>query len=483
MPSGKKTSLSVLVPVYNEQYLVRTSLTRLEVLATSPALERIEVIVVDDCSKDDTPTVLREFAAEREGRGGPITWKFFRHEKNGGKGKAIQTALGHATCEISVIHDADLEYHPKDLVKLTQVFVEEEADAVFGSRFAGAEVRRAIFFRHEMGNRLLTLLCNLVTNMNLTDMETCYKAVRTDLLKSIPIVSNDFRLEPELTIKLAKRQARIYEVPISYSGRGYQEGKKINWRDGFRALSAMAGFALSDEIYRADAYRTHLLARRAKATRFNAWMADVIRPFCGDRVLEIGGGSGTFTLQLVPRRTFVVSDVNPLHLQRLRALQSDRPYLDVVGCDVEDRSTFPTTPGGFDTVIGINVIEHVKDDRQALANIRSVMSDDGRAILMVPHGPKNFGTLDEALGHQRRYSRESLTELARAGGFEVERLIPFNRFSAPVWFINGRIFKRRSYSALQIRVLNLLVPIIKLFDTIAPTSPLSLIAVLRPAKR
>jgi glycosyltransferase involved in cell wall biosynthesis len=483
MPAPARTSLSVLVPVYNEQHLVRASLTRLEVLATSPVLERIEVIVVDDCSTDDTPAVLRAVAAERAGRGGPIAWTFLRHDTNGGKGRAIQTALRRATGEISVIHDADLEYHPKDLVRIVQVFVDEDTDAVFGSRFAGGEVRRVVFYRHELGNRFLTFLCNLATNMNLTDMETCYKAVRTDLLKSIPIVSNDFRLEPELTIKLAKRQARIYEVPISYSGRGYQEGKKINWRDGYRALAAIAGFALSDEIYRADAYRTHLLARRAKATRFNAWMADVIRPFCGDRVLEIGGGSGTFTLQLVPRRTFVVSDANPLHLQRLRALQSDRPYLDVVGCDVEDRSTFPTTPGGFDTVIGINVIEHVKDDRQALENIRSVMADDGRAILMVPHGLKNFGTLDEALGHQRRYSRESLTELARAGGFEVERLIPFNRLSAPIWFINGRVFKRRSYSALQIRMLNLLVPIIKLFDKISPTSPLSLIAVLRPAKR
>jgi glycosyltransferase involved in cell wall biosynthesis len=480
MQPGKTTSLSVLVPVYNEQYLVRASLTRLEVLASSPALERIEVIVVDDCSTDDTPAVLREFAAEREGRGGPIAWTFLRHEKNGGKGRAIQTALGHATGEISVIHDADLEYHPKDLVKIAQVFVDEDADAVFGSRFAGADVRRAIFFRHEMGNRLLTLLCNLVTNMNLTDMETCYKAVRTDLLKSIPIVSNDFRLEPELTIKLAKRQARIFEVPISYSGRGYQEGKKINWRDGYRALSAIAGFALSDDVYRADAYRTHLIARRAKATRLNTWMADVIRPFCGERVLEIGGGSGTFTLQLVPRRTFVVSDVNPLHLQRLRALQSDRPYLDVVGCDVEDRSTFPTTPGGFDTVIGINVIEHVKDDRRALENIRSVMTADGRAILMVPQGPKNFGTLDEALGHERRYSREGLTELARASGFEIERLIPFNRLSAPAWFVNGRLLKRRSYGALQIRLLNLLIPLIKLFDKVSPTPPLSLIAVLKP---
>ena len=178
--------------------------------------------------------MLAAFAA---GRGSSkLTWRFLRHERNGGKGAAIRTALAQATCELTVIHDADLEYHPRDLLRLVRVFVEEEADAVFGSRFAGADARRALFYRHELGNKFLTFLCNLATNLNLTDMETCYKAVRTDLLKSIPIESNDFRLEPELTIKLAKRQARIHEVPISYSGRSYQEGKKIGWRDGLKAL-------------------------------------------------------------------------------------------------------------------------------------------------------------------------------------------------------------------------------------------------------
>jgi SAM-dependent methyltransferase len=318
--------------------------------------------------------------------------------------------------------------------------------------------------------------------MNLTDRETCYKAVRTDLLKSIPIVSNDFRLEPELTIKLAKRHARIFEVPISYSGRGYQEGKKINWRDGFRALAAIVRFTLSDRIYGEDGYRTQLFARRSKARRFNAWMADVIRPFCGERVLEIGGGAGTLTLQLVPRRTYVVSDLNPLHLQTLRALQSERPYLDVVSCDVTDPASFPTTPGGFDTVIGINVIEHVKDDRQALANIRGALAADGRAIVLVPQGPWNFGTLDRALGHERRYTPAGLRELAEASGFAVERLIAFNRLSAPVWFVNGRIFRRQAFSLLQIRALNVLVPLMRLFDRISPTPPLSLIAVLRPKR-
>ena len=297
------TSLTILVPAYNEQYLIAKSLERLEVLESSTYLERLQVIVVDDCSRDRTDEVLRAFALARgltwhdegriekgvelkgHGRKGKIDWVFLKHVLNGGKGAAIRSALEEADGEITVFHDADLEYHPKDLHRIVKVFVEEAADAVFGSRFAGGEARRALLFRHELGNRFLTFLTNWVTNVNLTDMETCYKAVRTSLLKSIPIVSNDFRLEPELTIKLAKREARIFEVPISYSGRTYQEGKKINWRDGFRALWAILRFAASDHIYVEDQYGSQILGRLARAPRFNAWMADTIRPFCGQRLL------------------------------------------------------------------------------------------------------------------------------------------------------------------------------------------------------
>ena len=273
------TSLSVLVPVYNEQHLVAASLARLAVLETSPHLDRIQVIVVDDSSRDGTaggPRRLRRGraasrsapprrtraaapgpgpvpAVERgRGRHGKTEWIFLRHERNGGKGAAIRTALARADGE----HLGDPRRRPRvppqgPRCASSRSSCEEQADAVFGSRFAGGEARRVLLFRHELGNRLLTFLTNLVTNLNLTDMETCYKAVRTDLLRSIPIVSNDFRLEPELTIKLAKREARIFEVPISYSGRTYQEGKKIGWRDGAEGAPApsCASALVATDVY------------------------------------------------------------------------------------------------------------------------------------------------------------------------------------------------------------------------------------------
>jgi glycosyltransferase involved in cell wall biosynthesis len=481
-------SLSVLVPVYNEEHLVASSLARLEILETSALLSRVQVIVVDDCSSDGTAGALERFRRERGlvganvVRESKIAWRFLRHEKNGGKGRAIQTALAHADCDISVIHDADLEYHPKDLLRMVEVFECEGADAVFGSRFAGGGARRALMFRHELGNRLLTFLTNVVTNLNLTDMETCYKAVRTTLLKSIPITSNDFRLEPELTIKLAKRGARIFEVPISYSGRSYQEGKKIDWRDGVRALAAIARFTFSDDVFARDAYGSQILGRLSRAPRFNAWMADTIRPFCGARILEIGSGTGNLTRCLVPRKRYVASDINPLYLQTLEALKSDRPYLDACLCDVTDVASFPRDAAGFDTVVCLNVIEHVDDDRAALANIRSVLAPSGRAIVLVPNGEGLFGTLDEVLGHRRRYSEASLRNLAADAGFEVKELLRFNRVGTPAWWLNGRLLKRRTFGLAQILALNALTPLFRIADRALPFPPLSLIAVLEPTR-
>ncbi len=486
-----KVSLSVIVPVYNERYLVAESLARLRVLEKSPLISRVEVIVVDDGSSDGTAEVIDAFARECDAGSGraesdaevaPMSWIFLRHEGNRGKGGAIRTGLSHATADTVVIHDADLEYDPADIVRLLRAYVENQADAVFGSRFAGGEVRRVLFFRHELGNRALTFLCNLVSNLNLTDVWTCYKLVRTSLLKSIPLVSNDFRIEPEIAIKLAKREARVFEVPISYYGRTYREGKKIGWRDGIRALLAIARFGASDYVYCEDSYGSQILGRLARAPRFNLWMADTIRPLCGDRVLEIGSGVGNLGRALMPRAKYVASDVNPLYLQTLNNLSIGRPYLTAAYCDVNDLSSFPVMSGGYDTVICLNVIEHVDDDRVALMNIKSVLSSNGRAIILVPNGPWNYGTLDEVLGHRRRYTRRGIERLADDCRLEVCELIEFNRIGTLAWYLNGKLMRRRSFSLLQIWMLNLLTPLMRRFDKFLPVPPLSLIAVLKPAE-
>ncbi len=482
-PIVAPTSLSVLVPVYNEQYLVEASLARLGVLAESPLLRRVKIIVVDDCSTDQTPASLLRFRRriEEEPWGSQFEWIFLRQERNQGKGAALRTALEHADTELAVVHDADLEYNPRDLLKMIPLFLQEGADAVFGSRFLASEYKRVLFFRHALGNWLLTLLCNIVCDLNLTDMETCYKMVRTDLLKSIPLESSNFSIEPELTIKLAKRAARIFEVPISYAGRTYQEGKKINWKDGVRALGSILKFATSDRIYVADQYESEILGRLHRAPRFTRWMADEVRPYVGDRVLEIGAGTGNMTVNLVPRSVYWASDVNPLYLETLQKLRRTRPYLHVSFTDGTSADSFPAGQS-FDTVVCLNVVEHLPDDVAALRNIRSVLEEDGRAIILVPNGPRMYGTLDQVLGHHRRYTREQLIAVGQQAGFLLEVLLPFNRIGVLAWLFNGRVLRRKTFGLWQIKILNLLTPVFRRLDRWVPLPPLSLIAVFRKDK-
>ena len=209
--------LSILVPVYNERYLVRELLRR--VLAVEIAgITELEVVVVDDGSTDGTRDLLRALAAAEP------RLRYFEHERNGGKGAAIRTGIAAASGDLIVFQDADLEYDPRDFARMVKPFLEDGADVVYGSRFLASDRRRVLYFRHTLGNRMLTFLSNLFTDLNLTDMETCYKMFRGPLLKSIPIRSRDFAIEPELTAKIAKRECRVFEVQISYLGRTYREG-------------------------------------------------------------------------------------------------------------------------------------------------------------------------------------------------------------------------------------------------------------------
>jgi glycosyltransferase involved in cell wall biosynthesis len=474
------TTLAVIVPAYNERFLIESSLARLRVLGESPMLDAIKVIVVDDGSSDGTAEAIERFRAalESEAPDHKFSWVWLRHEKNKGKGAAIQTGLAQVDAELVVIHDADLEYHPRDLLKMVEVFLFEGADAVFGSRFMAGGYKRALFFRHAIGNKLLTFLCDIVCDLNLTDMETCYKMVRTSLLKSIPLESSTFDVEAELAIKLAKRGSRIFEVPISYSGRTYQEGKKIDWRDGLRALWAILHYAASDNIYKKDEYGGQILGRLNRAPRFIRWMADVIRPYIGDRVLEVGAGTGNLSLHLMPRSVYWATDVNPHYLEYLVTLRASRPYLRVAYTNAMEKESYPTGQS-FDTVVCLNVVEHVVNDVAALRNIRNALSDDGRAIILVPRGPSLYGTLDEVLGHCRRYTTEQLVSVASQAGFRVEQILNFNRAGVPAWWLNGRILRRKTFGLGQIRLLNVLTPLFRLVDSWLPLPPLSIIAILR----
>src|SRR5258706_4781383 len=302
--------LSILIPVYNERTVVEKSLSLVLAAPLPENMER-ELVVVDDCSTDGTGAIL-EMLARYDTR-----IRLLRHEVNQGKGAAVRTAIEHAAGDFCLVQDADLEYDPSEYSRLLRPLLDGRADAVFGSRYLVGDQTRVLPFWHSMINKYLTLLSNMFCNLNLTDMETCYKVFRTDLLKSIPIRSNRFGFEPEITMKSAKRKLRIYEVPISYHGRTYEEGKKIGWKDGVKALGVILHFWLIDDLYVAP-YGRAFLNNLTGTPQYLSWLARTLRPYLGDTVLEIGAGIGNIAWRLMSRRLhYVAAERDPLYLHAL----------------------------------------------------------------------------------------------------------------------------------------------------------------------
>ncbi|MCS7026304.1 MAG: glycosyltransferase [Bryobacteraceae bacterium] len=463
--------LSILMPVYNEEEFVGVILERVMRAPLPAGMER-EVIVVDDGSSDASAEIVESLTARYP------EIRLIRQPKNQGKGAAIRTALQHARGEFSIIQDADLEYDPSDYSRILAPLMEGRADAVYGSRFLVAGERRVLYFWHALANWILTTICNVVSDLNLTDMETCYKAFRTSLVKSIPLRSNRFGIEPELTIKLAKREARIYEVPVSYHGRTYAEGKKIGWRDAVSALAVILRYALTNDIYTEVGPKT--LEAFSPAVAFNRWMADTIRPYLGQSVLEIGAGIGNLSRHLIGgRKRYIASDVDEQHLARLRSRFQERPCLEVRKLDVASAADFADLQRSVDTVVCLNVLEHVEDRERALKNLFTALKPGGRAVLLVPHGQFAYGKMDEMLGHRLRYSRGQLQESILQAGFELERILPFNRIALPGWYFNGKILRRPQLSPFQLKVFDRLVWLWRKIDPILPWPPTSLIAIAR----
>jgi len=224
--------LSILIPVFNEGATIHLILDKIKKVALPQNIEK-ELIIVNDCSFDNTKQAIENYISNNP----ELTITFLNHEKNKGKGAAIHTAIANATGDYTIIQDADLEYNPEEYTILLQPVLDGFADVVYGSRFMGGNAHRVLFFWHTIGNKFLTFLSNMFTNLNLTDMETCYKLFNTKMLQSLKLKEKRFGFEPEVTAKISKiSKIRIYEVGISYYGRTYEEGKKINWKDGFHAI-------------------------------------------------------------------------------------------------------------------------------------------------------------------------------------------------------------------------------------------------------
>lgn len=466
--------VSILVPVYNERYLIGECLKRVVAAPLPPGVER-EIIVVDDGSTDGSDRIIGAAAKAH-----PDLISVIRHVKNSGKGAAIKTAIDAAGGDIILIQDGDLEYDPSDYPSLLEPILSGRADAVFGSRFSG-DRRRVLNFWHTQGNRALTLASNMFTGLDLTDMWTCYKVILSSFVKNMPLRCKGFCVEPELISKLAKRRCRIYEVPISYHGRDYDEGKKIGLRDAIESMAVIVLFWLYDDLYGDDRWGQKILHELDKATRFNDWMADAVRGRLGDSVLEIGAGIGNLTAKLCRRDIYYVTDNDPLYRLHLERRFSGRPGVKALKLDISEPADFLPLRSSVDSVICLNVLEHIEDDLAALKNMRTSLRPGGRLVLLVPNLPWAFGSIDEFAGHRRRYLRPQLDGLLREAGYVVEEIADFNRVSLPAWVWNGRVLKRTSFSRVQLKLFDSFVWLFRRIDRFLPWPGQSLIAVARTA--
>lgn len=485
-------TLSIVIPVYNERRTLLTLLAR--VLEVDLKGMRKELILVDDCSTDGTRDLIRSLEnnvwRERLAAMGVSQAKLKQasmvtlyHEVNRGKGAALRTGFDSVTGDFVIIQDADLEYDPNEYPKLLIPLLDGRADVVYGSRFAG-ETRRVLLFWHSVGNQFLTFMSNMLTDLNLTDMETCYKVFRADVIKGLNLKSERFGIEPEMTAKLAKMRYRIYEVPITYSGRSYAEGKKIGVKDGFEALFSIVRYSLLDSDYVKGGVVEETLSKMNALERFNEYLFDSISKWCGNRILEVGAGTGNITRFLLSKGEVTATDYNPDSVERLKSEFGDIEGFAAEPWDIAAEPPPGMIEHGFDTIVCLNVLEHVDDHEQALINMRRILqARKGRLLLLVPSYQRLYSDLDRNLGHFRRYEAAELNELLQKTGWTVERSFRLNMAGVLGWLVNGPILKRQRLPTAQLGLYDLLSPVLLGFEKRLPKRPmgLSIVCVATPA--
>jgi glycosyltransferase involved in cell wall biosynthesis len=463
------TKLSVLMPVYNEARTLRTICRR---VLESPVDAELEVVAVDDGSSDRSWEILQELAAADE------RIVALRHPQNRGKGAAIRTAIDRMSGDIGLVQDSDLEYDPAEYPRLIKPITDGRADAVFGSRFASSPERRVLLYWHSLGNKVLTWLTNVLNDLNLTDMETCYKAVRADVLKNLRLRSDRFGIEPEITTRLAQWGARIYEIPISYQGRTYLEGKNIGWRDGVQAIWLLIKFRFFDiRFSERDGVAT--LENMAKSPGLAKWTLEQFEGLIGSSVIDAGSGTGRFTRLLLDRDRLVAVDSDSHYVESLARNFGHLENVEVILGDLVDPGLIEKLgPATFDTVLCVNVLEHLTDPSMSLANLGDALRPGGLLLIHAPAHSRLFSAADEALGHKRRFDEDSIQKAVTDAGLEVVGHRQFNRLGAIGWRFN-QMRGRERIGPWQATLFGLLNPVARLLEMVRFLPGLSWVVVAR----
>lgn len=463
--------LSILIAAYNEQETLEVCIDGVLAAPLPGGLAR-EIVLVNDGSTDATWGVAQEIAAKHP------EVKIFQQPKNMGKGAALRRAIKEMTGDLAIFQDADLEYDPRDYPRLLKPLLEGHAEVVFGSRFTGEE-RKILYFWHTLGNRVLTLMSNMLNDINLTDMETCYKVFTAEALRSIPLESSRFGIEPEITAKAARNRLRMYEVPISYNGRRYDEGKKITWRDGIAALWFIVKYRFTSNY--ADCGKVTLNAME-QAPKFNQWMYESVKPWLGKRVAELGVGRGNISKFIREHDEVLLTDYRTDYLQELLQKWGNTARLKIGKLDLTDSADYKIlSEFKPDSVAFFNVLEHIDDDQAVLNNLHATMPADSRLVVLVPYNQKLYSEIDKELGHFRRYSPGELDAKVQHAGFNVEQQFFFNKFGVIAWWIGNKLGGQKALKPWQLKLYNTLTPVFRVLDKVLPTTGLSTVVVARKA--
>jgi hypothetical protein len=441
--------LSVVVPFYNELRTLPTVIDRLLAVDFASLGLQTELVFVDDGSTDASRSLLDP--APRD------DVRLIVHERNLGKGAAVRTGLEAATGDILCIQDADLEYDPADLPGLLQPILDGDYEVVYGNRFKGSAA--GLYFSHRVANRLLNLMVNVAFNRYLSDVYTGYKVFTRRAFDGLSLTARSFTVEMELTAHFLRKGLVIFEVPISYRARTYAEGKKIHFRDGFLAAGALLryrfrrspGAELGPASRRApdapgalrpiegDATIHALgLEDMASARRYRRYVHDLLAPYLGASVLEVEAGLGDFSAQLSGRERLILSEMDPICLRALEDRYGRQDGIEIVEAHPADLKIDPPV----DTAVALNVLGRMQEDVAVLRSMASAVAPGGTLLLLVPGFPRLAGAFDQALGHTRRYTPETLSRAVTSAGLVPEVIRPVNLLGGIAWWAAVRMARQ-----------------------------------------
>ncbi|NRA47258.1 MAG: glycosyltransferase [Oligoflexales bacterium] len=460
------TKLSIVVPIYNERHFFQSFWNSLieTPISLIGSIQQVEIIIINDGSTDGILSEIDLKAKEVSlFDNTPVSLIVLNNSTNMGKGFSVRKGIDQSSGDYVIILDSDTEYSPKEIPHMLLPIIEHGADAVIGNRFIGPVVR-VLYFWNSFANSILNLFCNILNNLRLGDFCSGYKAFRGDLIRNIKLTSNRFGIEAEIVSRLAQAQARIYEIPIEYNGRKYSEGKKIRALDGLLFFWHIVRYSVIDrEPFKPGLFQTltalEKVSNHIYLPLLNKAMEQAINKNNNLKILEVGSGIGSLTKELVKHGDVVATDISDSYVSILKTKFSKYTGFEAIQWDASLKPNFMSEK--FDMIVSFNVLEHIQDDNKTMKIWADMLKPNGALIVLVPYSPQLFCPIDEAVGHFRRYTKKSLSNLFNQSGVSIRKVFFGNSIGTIGWIISGVIMQKSRLSTGQLKLYSLMKPFIK----------------------